>query len=46
MEHRGWKWTVREQDGGMGKDGAMGMVFDGAGAGWRDGERWGDGDGV
>lgn len=39
MEHRGWKWMVREQDGGMGKDGAMRMVFDGAGVGWRDGKR-------
>ena len=36
MEHRGWKWMVREQDGGMGKDGAKRMVFDGAGVGRRD----------
>ena len=39
MEHRGWKWMVREQDGGMEKDGAKRMVFDGAGVGWRDGKR-------
>ena len=45
MEHRGWKWMVRKQDGGMGKDGAKRMVFDGAGVGWGDGERWGDGAG-
>ena len=46
MEHRGWKWMVREQDGGMGKDGATEMVFDGAGVGWRDGKRRCDVDGV
>ena len=34
--------TVRAWDGGMGKDGAMGMVFDGAGAGWWDGKRRSD----
>ena len=32
---------VRVQDGRMEKDGTMGMVFDGVGVGWRDGERRG-----
>ena len=47
---RAGKWgernTVGAWDSGMESDGAKGMEMDGACAGWKDGERRNDGDGI